>query len=186
MKKIISQRFLTFTVLCLLAVQIAACNMPAPAPEATQHAAAPTLTSQAVQAIVETRLAPSATLQGATRTEQASTPQASRTPEPSSTPTPSETPDIDFCTDKATFKEDVTVPDGAIFSPGDKFTKTWRLQNVGTCTWTPQYKLAYSGGDQMDGQSEVAFTDYVKPNNSVDLTVQLTAPRKTANMRVAG
>jgi hypothetical protein len=176
MNTFINQRFVTVTVLCFMAVQLAACNMPAPAPQATQNAAAPTLTSQAVQAIVETRLAPSATSQGATRTAQASTPQATRTPEPSSTPTPSETPNIDFCTDKATFKEDVTVPDGTIFSPGDKFTKTWRLQNVGTCTWTPQYKLAFSGGDQMDGQNEVALTDYVKPNNTVDLTVQLTAP----------
>ena len=35
--------------------------------------------------------------------------------------------------DKAQFIADVTVRDGTIMSPGQTFTKTWRLKNVGTC-----------------------------------------------------
>lgn len=29
------------------------------------------------------------------------------------------------------------------------FTKTWRVKNVGTCTWTADYKAAYSRGDAL-------------------------------------
>jgi len=38
--------------------------------------------------------------------------------------------------DRAQFISDVTVPDGTTFAPGATFTKTWRLKNSGTCTWT--------------------------------------------------
>ena len=37
--------------------------------------------------------------------------------------------------DWAQFITDVTVPDGAKYEPGATFKKTWRLKNIGTCTW---------------------------------------------------
>ena len=40
------------------------------------------------------------------------------------------------CSDWAQFVADVTVPDGARYDPNAAFTKTWRLRNIGTCTWT--------------------------------------------------
>src|SRR5512135_3467629 len=48
--------------------------------------------------------------------------------------------------DRAQFIADVTVPDGTRFSPGAAFTKTWRLKNVGTCTWSTSYTLVFSSG----------------------------------------
>ena len=72
--------------------------------------------------------------------------------------------------------EDVSVADGTNFSPGASFTKTWRLKNVGTCAWTPQYKLSFQGGDQLGGENEIPLIDYVDPGNTVDLSVQLSAP----------
>ncbi len=45
--------------------------------------------------------------------------------------------------DWAQFVTDVTVPDGSIYPPGATFTKTWRLKNIGTCTWTPSYSMVY-------------------------------------------
>jgi len=43
--------------------------------------------------------------------------------------------------DAASFVRDVTVPDGTKMEPGDDFTKTWRLLNAGTCSWTTAYRL---------------------------------------------
>jgi len=51
--------------------------------------------------------------------------------------------------DAAKFVSDLTVPDGTNFASGAAFTKTWRLQNVGTCTWGTSYRLVFSGGEQM-------------------------------------
>src|SRR5512140_3570859 len=48
---------------------------------------------------------------------------------PALTPTPA-----GACTDKASFVEDVTIPDYTHLDPRETFTKTWRIKNVGTCT----------------------------------------------------
>ena len=53
------------------------------------------------------------------------------------------------------FVKDVTIPDGTQLSAGEVFTKTWRLQNRGTCTWTPDYMLVYTSGDQMGSTTAV-------------------------------
>ncbi len=47
------------------------------------------------------------------------------------------------CTDRAQFVADVTVPDGTRYDPGATFTKTWRLRNAGTCTWTTSYTMVF-------------------------------------------
>jgi hypothetical protein len=41
----------------------------------------------------------------------------------------------------AIFMEDVTVPDGMLVAPGSTFTKKWRIQNAGNCTWDSTYSL---------------------------------------------
>lgn len=35
--------------------------------------------------------------------------------------------------DQMSFVADVTVPDYSIMTPGQSFTKTWRVKNVGNC-----------------------------------------------------
>jgi hypothetical protein len=34
----------------------------------------------------------------------------------------------------ATYVTDVTIPDGTVLAPGETFTKTWKLQNSGSCS----------------------------------------------------
>jgi hypothetical protein len=80
------------------------------------------------------------------------------------------------CTDRAQFVSDVTVPDGTRFEAGTAFKKTWRLKNVGTCTWTTGYSLVFDSGERMGGPVSTAFTSNVAPGATVDLTVDLTAP----------
>jgi hypothetical protein len=80
------------------------------------------------------------------------------------------------CTDRAQFVADVTVPDGTRFDPGAAFTKTWRLRNIGTCTWTTSYTMVYDSGEKMGSTTSVPFPTNVPPGQNVDLTVAMTAP----------
>ena len=72
---------------------------------------------------------------------------------------------------------DVTVADGAVFQPGEEFTKTWRLVNVGNCTWSEDYAILWFSGEPM-GSSRILYLDVpVPPGASVDLSVEMTAPQ---------
>jgi hypothetical protein len=74
------------------------------------------------------------------------------------------------------FVADVTVPDGTIFQPGATFTKTWKLKNIGTCTWTPSYSMVFVSGTQMGTTTSVSMPGTIAPGQTVDVSVPLTAP----------
>mgnify|MGYP000850282979 FL=1 len=77
----------------------------------------------------------------------------------------------------AGFIDDVTIPDDKKISPGAGFTKTWRLVNVGTCTWTSSYRLVFSHGDRMGAPDTVQLTNSaIAPGMTVDVSVDLVAP----------
>jgi photosystem II stability/assembly factor-like uncharacterized protein len=78
--------------------------------------------------------------------------------------------------DHAQFISDLTAPDGSAFAPGAAFTKTWRLMNIGTCTWTTAYNLVWVGGDSMGAPASVRLPVDVPPGQMVDISVQLAAP----------
>ena len=102
---------------------------------------------------------------------------ATNTPvRPTNTPLPTATA-ISYC-DWVTFVKDVTIPDGTRLSAGDTFTKTWRLKNRGTCTWTSDYMLVFTGGEQMGGTTAIRLSGPVSPGQTVDVSVTLTAPDK--------
>ncbi|MGE5464786.1 MAG: NBR1-Ig-like domain-containing protein, partial [Syntrophothermus sp.] len=97
------------------------------------------------------------------------------TPVPAtSTPLPPATA-VRYC-DWVSFIKDMTIPDGTVMDPGEVFTKTWRLQNRGTCTWTSDYFLVYTSGDPMGGTTAVRLPGTVAPSQYVDVSVTLTAP----------
>ncbi len=82
------------------------------------------------------------------------------------------------CTDRAQFVTDVTVPDGTRYDPGAAFTKTWRLKNIGTCTWTSSYSLVFESGNAMGNTTSVPFaaTTNIPPGQTIDVSVPMTAP----------
>lgn len=82
---------------------------------------------------------------------------------------------LDPC-DQGQFIADVTVPDGTIFSPGDHFTKTWRIKNVGTCSWNPNYSLVFASGNSMSDNIAFSLIGNVDPGEAVDISVDLIAP----------
>jgi uncharacterized protein YkwD len=84
---------------------------------------------------------------------------------------PSPTPS---CRDSAVFVEDVTVPDNTRLEAGEKFTKTWKLQNTGSCTWT-DYTIAFVSGDKMDAPDTVPVPE-TELSATVEVSVDLVAP----------
>ncbi len=87
------------------------------------------------------------------------------------TPTP-----IANCVDSASYVADLSIPDGTIISVGDKFVKTWRLRNTGTCTWTASYALVFVDGNNLGAVSSILLPVEVAPNNTVDVSVSFVAP----------
>jgi hypothetical protein len=95
-------------------------------------------------------------------------------PDATITPTPSQTP---IPCNRAHFEADVTVPDNWTTLPNDHFTKTWRIRNIGTCTWTSGYTLVFDHGDQMGAPASSPITGAtVPPGGTVDISVALTSP----------
>jgi len=80
--------------------------------------------------------------------------------------------------DAAEFVTDITYPDGAIIGRGNNFTKTWRIKNVGTCTWTTDYDLVYVSGEKFGAKTETSLAVSIAPGKTVDLSIQLTAPNQ--------
>jgi cell division septation protein DedD len=92
-------------------------------------------------------------------------------------------PTANLC-DRAGFVEDVTIPDGTEIVAGGKFTKTWKLSNDGTCTWTSDYEVVFASGDQMDGPDSKQLTSgSVAPGETVKISVDLKAPSETGTYR---
>jgi hypothetical protein len=102
---------------------------------------------------------------------------------PTPTPTKSATP-IPAACDRALFVADVSIPDGTVLAPGFTFNKTWRLKNVGTCTWTKDtYKLMFDSGEKMSGPDTAPMPVNVPPGATVDITVALTSPTTAGSYR---
>jgi hypothetical protein len=71
---------------------------------------------------------------------------------------------------------DVTIPDGTRMDPGEAFTKIWRLQNTGTCTWTSEYTLSFFSGSPMSAPQVLNLLENVEPGSTIDLAVDMVAP----------
>ncbi|MFT3895349.1 MAG: NBR1-Ig-like domain-containing protein [Anaerolineales bacterium] len=74
-----------------------------------------------------------------------------------------------------TYVSDVTIPDNTQMNPGQSFTKTWKIQNSGTCAWDAGFKFAYSSGNAMGGTT-YTFPSAVAAGAVVDVSVAMTAP----------
>ena len=71
---------------------------------------------------------------------------------------------------------DVNVPDNTTMSPGQDFVKTWKIKNIGSCTWGEGYTMIYSyGDDKMSGQPQ-ALAAAIEPGEEVDISVNFKAP----------
>jgi hypothetical protein len=81
-----------------------------------------------------------------------------------------------------TFVSDVTIPDNTNMTPAQKFTKTWRVRNNGSCAWEAGFKFNFTGGEAMGGSS-ITLVDAVQPGKETELSVALTAPNTAGTYR---
>jgi len=68
----------------------------------------------------------------------------------------------------------VTYPDNTLLTAGEKFTKTWKLQNTGTCPWIG-YTVAFVSGDRLEAPEAVPVPE-TGAQSMVDVSVELIAP----------
>lgn len=71
---------------------------------------------------------------------------------------------------------DVTIPDDTRLLPGEGFTKTWRLVNLGTCEWTSEYTVVWFSGDDLGAVREQPFLSSVSAGSTVEFAVDMVAP----------
>jgi Ig-like domain from next to BRCA1 gene len=71
---------------------------------------------------------------------------------------------------------DVTIQDDTPMTAGQLFTKTWRLVNVGTCSWSQNYALVWFSGEKMGTAPGVYLNQSVATGQSVDIAVDMVAP----------
>jgi hypothetical protein len=168
------------TAICLLVLAAAGC-------QPNQGATARINVTQAYQTV-------SAHLTQDLATLALQTPQPSQTPQPTqptptpqaalatatfvparATPTPTATPVCDRAAAGNPF--DITIPDDTTLQPGATFTKIWRLQNLGSCTWTTEYAVRFFYGAQMDAPVSVPLRSAVVPGQAIDIAVDMIAPQ---------
>jgi Ig-like domain from next to BRCA1 gene len=70
---------------------------------------------------------------------------------------------------------DVNIPDNTVMTPGQDFTKTWKIKNIGTCTWGDGYKLIFSYGEKMSGEAQ-PLPGAIAPGQEVEVSVNFKAP----------
>lgn len=71
---------------------------------------------------------------------------------------------------------DMTIPDGSVLSPGERFKKTWQITNGGTGAWEPDFRVVFYGGDQMGAPDSIYISQYVAPGQTVTVSLDMTAP----------
>ena len=104
--------------------------------------------------------------------EEEITPSSSPTPTRTPTPTATSTP-MD-CSLSLLNLDDPNASTRKIMSPGASFTKTWLLQNNGTCDWDG-FKLVYVRGNRMGGNSPTNLRK-IMAGEVFEVSLELIAP----------
>lgn len=181
------------TVLVMLSVLLSACNLSAANPTQIGPDQINTIAAQTVEALTTQMAPPPAT--------------ATNTPEPATaTPMVTQTPTLAIPTlnltpgaltntliplptsagstecNKVFFLEDTTIKDGTVFKPETEFTKTWKIQNSGSCTWTTLYSAVPFSNDPtspvITGDGEFPVKANVAPGGLLQITVKMFAPKE--------
>ncbi len=163
-----------FVILLMVAAALSACNFPLAFEDPTEveNTVAETVAAYEAQAevvIPTLEMFPTSTPMPTMTTE----PVVEETAEAEATNVP--------CNSAIAW--DLTIPDNTKFSPGATFDKGWTFRNVGTCTWSSEYQIAFEDGDQMNGPDAKEIGEEVAPNGEVEVVVSLTAPSSAGTYR---
>jgi len=164
-----NKRTRILSLLIAIALTISACNLPS---GSQGEGVSLTAAAQTVEALLSATPAVTNTNTLPPAPAFSATPSFTPLPAFTNTPIPSATSNCNVME----FVTDVNYPDGTVVTPGQNFTKTWRLKNTGTCAWTPSYTIVFSDGASMNGPSTQALVGNVNPGQTIDISVNLTAP----------
>ncbi len=92
--------------------------------------------------------------------------------------------------DRSAFARDISIPDGTLVRPHERFTKTWEVQNVGSVAWEGRYLQCVDDEVLVYGRSGEELTlagnlqpaasripvSFTPPGGTVQLSVDFTAP----------
>jgi hypothetical protein len=141
------------------------------------------------QSLTETAAAASPTSE-ATATEKE---KPTKTPEPTETPTVTGTPPTATLSPtvqpttggnpsagtgclRASFEIE-TYPDGTQVDVDKVFTKLWRLKNIGSCPWTPNFSAVWVQGELFSAEATTLFTEVtIYPGEYAMVEVKMVAP----------
>ena len=143
-------------------IWISGCNLPRP----TVTAAPPQVYLTTVTWVTATTARPTLSPQVMTVTPQP----------PNGTPASTPTENLPCNMAAAAPRVDITIPDGTVLRPGQPFTKIWRLLNVGSCTWTPDYAVVWFSGPRLGAPGVIPLGATVPPGQAVDIAVDMVAP----------
>jgi hypothetical protein len=172
--------------LFIIAILIAACGPSATPGEPTPDVAAVRTSAAGTVVSQFTLTAAAFTPTTAPSTQMTDTPEADTTPTETSLPvaqvTNAEGTTVALC-DKYSWDPetvDVNVPDDTVMSPGQEFIKTWRIKNIGTCSWGEGYELVFSysslpNDDVLNGVAQPLAAS-IASQQEVEVSVQFTAP----------
>ncbi|MEI6291680.1 MAG: NBR1-Ig-like domain-containing protein [Chloroflexota bacterium] len=173
-----------FIILISFALIVSSCNLPSskPAQQTDPNAVFTAAAQTVVVQLTQNALLNPATV--APPSVEPPTAPAAATPIP--LPIITDTPFVITATtapviptvgcEAAQFISDITIPDGTTIAADDNFTKTWRLKNIGSCTWNSSYSLVYDSGDHMGGPSSQPLASDVAPGGMIDIPINLQAP----------
>lgn len=83
--------------------------------------------------------------------------------------------DADIKLPTMAFVRDITIGEGESIPPNVKFTKTWRIQNIGNESWPPGCSLKFVQGDQL-GLRDRVMVDALQPGQIADVSVEMVSP----------
>ncbi len=92
---------------------------------------------------------------------------------PTLTPTITQTP---VPCNQAVFLGHVNFPVGSVVLAGAEFTKTWQVQNTGSCTWSTEYALVFASGNAMSAPLRIPLNEPVLPGETANLSIRFEAP----------
>jgi Ig-like domain from next to BRCA1 gene len=169
-------------ILALVIFVLCACNFPRRGPS-TQSEVEAIFTTAAQTRQAQLTATSGSSVTSVNPTTPGTPGAGSPTPQPG-TPVPGSSTSAALPCDRVKLIADVTYPDDTEVAPGVEFVKTWRLQNAGSCTWTPAYTVVFSGGEAMGASPSVPLTaESVAPGEKVDVSITMKAPDSAGKYR---
>jgi streptogramin lyase len=87
------------------------------------------------------------------------------------------------CRNESAFTADGAGPADMSVARDTLFQMTWRIRNIGTCTWDPSYRFTFLAGERLRGPHSLPLGATVPPGADIELSVNLIAPAETGRYR---